>query len=266
MKARVDSKPRYPLVLVAIIILSITTGLIVLKKSSEKTAIEVENSAYASQRNVKVLEYEQHMLSSDQLSRLGAIRSGLLTRRDIEIVLSRHGEDISWSDMYSSIRTIYDKSDNSSGSASASARLLPASTAGKVVRLPNLGRESYTYLRHIVDNYDTLASVTVFSQASEPTHGYIGHRKGGGHLMSNSSFHDFVLSPTGHFVFTGAVWLPSLAHLLRSGTLGVIAILLSSSPARTDNVRTLVSMSMMQVTTRRAPLDHKLCNAVRHRC
>ena len=163
---------------------------------------------------INLLDDQQHMLSSDQRNRLNAIKSGLLTSKDIEIVLSRHGEDISWSDMYSSIRTIYDKSDNYNGNVSGH---LPPSTAGKVVVLPNLGRESYTYLRHIVDNYDTLASVTVFSQASEPTHGYSGHRKGGGHLMSNSSFHDFVLSPTGHFIFTGAVWLPSLAHLLRSG-------------------------------------------------
>jgi hypothetical protein len=40
---------------------------------------------------------------------------------------------------------------------------------------------------------------------------------GGGHLLENSTFHDFVLSVKGHFVFTGAIWLPTLAHLLRSG-------------------------------------------------
>ena len=111
--------------------------------------------------------------------------------------------------MYSSLRTVYDKSDDISS--------LATGIAGKVVRLPNLGRESHTYLQHIVRNYDSLAAVTVFSQATEPTHGYIGHRKGGGHLLANSTFHDFVLNPAGHFIFSGAIWLPSLAHLLRSG-------------------------------------------------
>jgi hypothetical protein len=82
-----------------------------------------------------------------------------------------------------------------------------------------LGRESYTYLHHIVTNYDRLARLTVFSHGSAPQHGYRGHRRGGGHLLANSTFHDFVLStsPQGHFVFTGAVWLPTLAHLLRAG-------------------------------------------------
>ena len=161
-----------------------------------------------SNNGIMLLESQKSMLTSDQLVRHESIKAGELSRQDVEIVLSRYDEDISWSDMYSLIRTIYDKSNSS--------RLSPA-TAGKVVILPNLGRESYTYLWHIVNNYDTLAAVTVFSQGSEPSHGYSGHRKGGGHLFSNSSFHDFVLSKTTHFIFTGAVWLPTLAHLLRAG-------------------------------------------------
>lgn len=158
---------------------------------------------------VSLLSHQTEMLNNDQLNRLDAIRSGSLTRENIEIVLSRYNEDISWSDMYSSLRTVYDKSGDTGS--------LATGTAGKVVKLPNLGRESHTYLQHIVRNYDNLATVTVFSQASQPTHGYMGHRKGGGHLIANSSFHDFVLNPTGHFIFSGAIWLPSLAHLLRSG-------------------------------------------------
>lgn len=155
-----------------------------------------------------LLESQKIMLDDPQLIRLEAINVGRFSKHDIEIVISRFNEDIRWSDMYSTIRTVYDKSKNST---------LPSSTAGKVVSISNLGRESYTYLWHIVNNYDKLAAVTVFSQGSAPFHGYSGHRKGGGHLLENSTFHDFVLSATGHFIFTGAVWLPTLAHLLRSG-------------------------------------------------
>lgn len=157
----------------------------------------------------KLLKLQISMLNDAQLGRLSKITSGTLTRRDVEIVIARWKEDIGWSDMYKSVRTIYDKS--------SEAEKLPDSTGGKIVKLSNLGRESYTYLWHIVNNYDKLAKVTVFTQGSVPTHGYHGHRKGGGHLISNSTFHDFVLSETGHFIFSGVVWLPTAAHLLRSG-------------------------------------------------
>jgi Protein of unknown function (DUF3431) len=157
----------------------------------------------------KLLRLQISMLNDVQRGRLSQITSGELTRLDVEIVIARWNEDIRWSDMYKSVRTIYDKS--------IEAENLPASTSGKIVKLPNLGRESYTYLWHIVNNYDKLSKVTAFTQGSVPTHGYFGHRKGGGHLISNSTFHDFVLSETGHFVFSGVVWLPTAAHLLRSG-------------------------------------------------
>jgi Protein of unknown function (DUF3431) len=159
--------------------------------------------------NVGLLHDQMSMLNSEQLSHLKDITSGLLSRKHVEIVISRHNEEITWSDMYASIRTIYDKSDTPN--------LLKIETPGKVIRLPNLGRESHTYLTHIVNNYNKLAELTVFSQGSAPFSGYDGHRNGGGHVLTNSSFHDFVLNERGHFIFTGAIWLKTIAHLLRSG-------------------------------------------------
>ena len=159
--------------------------------------------------NEELLREQKSMLSAGQLTRLNDITSGLLTRKNVEIIISRHNEDISWSDMYASIRTVYDKSDEPN--------VLKVGTPGNVVRLANLGRESHTYLTHIVRNYAKLAELTVFSQGSAPGHGYDGHRKGGGHVLANSSFHDFVLNDKGHFIFTGAIWLRTIAHLLRTG-------------------------------------------------
>ena len=159
--------------------------------------------------NEELLRKQKDMLSTEQLFRLNNITLGLLTRKNVEIVISRHNEDISWSDMYASIRTVYEKSDEPN--------VLKVGTPGNVVRLANLGRESHTYLTHIVKNYAVLAELTVFSQGSAPGHGYDGHRKGGGHLLANSSFHDFVLNDKGHFIFTGAIWLRTIAHLLRAG-------------------------------------------------
>jgi hypothetical protein len=159
--------------------------------------------------DVGLLHDQKDMLDNEQLSRLNNITSGLLTRENVEVIISRHNEDISWSDMYASIRTVYEKSDE--------LNVLKVRTPGNVVRLANLGRESHTYLTHIVNNYGTLAELTVFSQGSAPGHGYDGHRKGGGHVLANSTFHDFVLNERGHFIFTGAIWLRTLAHLLRTG-------------------------------------------------
>ena len=163
----------------------------------------------AENKDVGLLHDQKDMLSTEQLSRLNDITSGLLTRKHVEIVISRHNEDISWSDMYASIRTVYEKSEQPN--------VLKIGTPGTVVRQANLGRESHTYLTHIVKNYAKLAELTVFSQGSAPGQGYDGHRKGGGHVLANSSFHDFVLNDKGHFIFTGAIWLRTIAHLLRAG-------------------------------------------------
>ena len=172
-------------------------------RRAHRASVNVKND------DVGLLHGQMGMLSNEQLSHLKDITSGLLSRKHVEIVISRHNEEITWSDMYASIRTIYDKSDTRN--------LLKMGTPGKLIRLPNLGRESHTYLTHIVSNYNNLAELTVFTQGSAPFHGYDGHRNGGGHVLTNSSFHDYVLNEKGHFIFTGAIWLKTIAHLLRTG-------------------------------------------------
>ena len=87
------------------------------------------------------------------------------------------------------------------------------------VRLDNVGRESHTYLKHIVSRYESgLADWTVFTQAAEPSFGYKGHRSGGGHLNGGVGFRDY-LTPraegTSFLVHTAAVTLPDLASSLR---------------------------------------------------
>ena len=36
-------------------------------------------------------------------------------------------------------------------------------------------------------------------------------------MLQNISFHDYVLNPDGLFIFTGAMWVPSSAHIMRKG-------------------------------------------------
>ena len=66
--------------------------------------------------------------------------------------------------------------------------------------LPNVGRESQTFLHHIVTNYDQLADWTVFTQANAPSFGYRGHRSGGGHLAAGVRFDDYLQGNSSSFV------------------------------------------------------------------
>ena len=67
----------------------------------------------------------------------------------IQAVIARYTEDVSWVRDMGLDAIIYDKSG------------APAEHA-----LPNVGRESHTYLHHLVTRYDNLADYTVFLQGS----------------------------------------------------------------------------------------------------
>lgn len=146
----------------------------------------------------ELLHRELRMLTKTQKSVLEGISTGEVTKRDVEVVLARFNEDIEWSDMYKPVRTLYCKG---AGAVSTLTK--------ECIPLPNVGRESHTYLHHLVTRYDSLANWTVFSQAEAPTLG------GGtaGHMMDGVTFHDYVLgdgpfegSKDGtRFIFNGAV-------------------------------------------------------------
>ncbi|KHK04354.1 DUF3431 domain-containing protein [Desulfovibrio sp. TomC] len=72
---------------------------------------------------------------------------------EVEVVVARYREDVSWTTRLGLPVAIYDKSGQ------------PGELA-----LPNLGRESHTYLTHIVRRYDALAGYTVFVQAAPFEH------------------------------------------------------------------------------------------------
>lgn len=66
----------------------------------------------------------------------------------VELVLARYREDASWADNFAWPVTVYDKSGQPG----------PLS-------LPNIGRESHTYVTHIVRRYPEFPEYTVFVQA-----------------------------------------------------------------------------------------------------
>jgi len=70
---------------------------------------------------------------------------------NIELVIARYNEDISWLNKIKNKKiTIYNKGKDDINKES--------------IKLPNIGRESHTYLTHIIRNYNNLADITIFSQ------------------------------------------------------------------------------------------------------
>lgn len=130
--------------------------------------------------------------------------------RSVEVVLAHHDEDLSWlgrePDVVHSPQvrvTVYHK-----GTDAQRPGPIPEVARLKVSTLPNVGRESHTYLKHIVERYDDLADWSIFTQAGEPSFGYRGHRDGGGHLVAGHSFAQYLRSTTkSMFTYSAAVHL-----------------------------------------------------------
>ena len=111
--------------------------------------------------NNNILTADLALLTTEERERLAKLVKS--TRREVEVVIAAYDEDISWAEMYSSIAVVYSKSE---------AALVP-SHFNNVHRIPNVGRETHTYLHHIVQNYDRLANLTVFAQGSARKFGFL---------------------------------------------------------------------------------------------
>jgi len=75
-----------------------------------------------------------------------------------QIVVARYNENLDWLLPYSDISIIYNKGNKN------------ISKVFNVINLPNYGRESHTYLYHIINNYDNLANKTIFFQGNIDDH------------------------------------------------------------------------------------------------
>ena len=86
--------------------------------------------------------------------------------QNYEIVVARYNENINWLEKYKKISIIYNKGNNDN-------YLIDYN----VINLPNYGRESHTYLYHIINNYDNLKEQTIFTQGSLKFSNEIKHNK-----------------------------------------------------------------------------------------
>lgn len=89
-----------------------------------------------------------------------------LINSNIEIVISRYNEDLEWLNKcpFSKFPVIcYNKGQNDD---------YTVVNLKKSINLKNVGRESHTYLYHIIENYDKLADVTIFLPGSANSSAY----------------------------------------------------------------------------------------------
>lgn len=84
-----------------------------------------------------------------------------------ELVVARYKENLGWLREHADHCHVYDKGGHSAVDFSFN----------MWERLPNFGHESHTYLHHIITNYDHLADVTVFTQASITDHPHLYYKE-----------------------------------------------------------------------------------------
>lgn len=124
---------------------------------------------------------------------------------EVEVVVAHYDEDLTWiseSAGKPNVRyTVYSKSSNP-----------PAGS----LALPNVGRESHTFLSHIVKNYESLADWTVFTQAAAPGFGFRAFDNESGHLSSGVTWDSYLEPfPQGmdwYMVLTVATRYPEIWH------------------------------------------------------
>ena len=78
---------------------------------------------------------------------------------NIEIVVSRYNEDLQWlkNKKFGYPTTIYNKGDND---------IFYKPKGCKVIKLQNIGRESHSYLYHVINNYNNMPTLTIFLPGS----------------------------------------------------------------------------------------------------
>ena len=82
----------------------------------------------------------------------------------IKYIIARFNEDVSWTDALGDDRDIYNKGLDMSACGYA-----------HVINLENVGREGDTYLRYIINNYDSLPDVCMFTQANIADHLHVNN-------------------------------------------------------------------------------------------
>lgn len=92
---------------------------------------------------------------------MSAFNTRNIERLDYKIVVARFNEDVDWLVKYAPKVVVQNKGDE----ASIPAELVPFTN-----HLPNIGLDQHSHLEYIIQNYDTLPEIVIFTQANLEDH------------------------------------------------------------------------------------------------
>lgn len=123
-----------------------------------------------------------------------------------DIVIARYNESLEWCTPYAPMCIVYNKGEP-----------LKNNCGLKVRHLPNVGRESHTYLSHIIYNWDTLNEYTVFMQGGD-----IGHGQEQPHMFEGITVDTYVKAKDNFFMLLSGCQDTSVSmkHWIREGYQG----------------------------------------------
>ena len=132
---------------------------------------EVSNQDHSLMQGVEVIDFLLNDMKEQTYPNASLVNSMKASERrlvavchhpDYEIVVAHYNEDLKWLLPYADHARVYDKGGNKSSSM--------ATKVKKWEILSNVGRESHSYLYHIINNYDCLANATIFGQGRLTDH------------------------------------------------------------------------------------------------
>lgn len=122
-----------------------------------------------------------------------------------DVVIARYNESLEWCKPYASMCIVYNKGEP-----------LKNNFGLKIRQLTNVGRESHTYLSHIIYNWDTLNDYTVFLQGGD-----IGHGQEQPHMFDGISVDDYIKAKEDLFLLvSGCQATDTTKHWIREGYQG----------------------------------------------
>ena len=128
-----------------------------------------------------------------------------VSKTNLDIVVSRYNENLEWCKPYAEMCVVYNKGEP-----------LKNNFGYKIRHLKNVGRESHTYLSHIVYNWDSLNEYTMFLQG-----GHIGHGQEKPHMFEGIDVDDYINIENDVVMFLSACQnRKTHTHWLREGYQG----------------------------------------------
>ena len=111
----------------------------------------------------------------------------------MDVIVSRYEKNVNWTNQFKSSRVfIYNKGDNNNNN---------------YIKLPNIGRESHTYLTHIINNYDDMSNYLCFLQDNPFDHVRREITPNGLPAFIESFSEAVLLIPAPKYVFDGRKWI-----------------------------------------------------------